>query len=306
MFYNPYESINNEALRWLKVNLHVHAGTGNTAGCGIIPLKDAADAYAKAGYDAIALSNHDKYYPRDFVHDRVAFLDGVEYSAAGRAHMIIIGTDQYHDVPHQEAIDRARKEGAFVVICHPNWIDRDHWSVERMMALTGYVGVEVFNAVCDKETTHAMFTNNSGVSADKWDRLLTLGRKAWGFASDDFHRWDDLDKGFNMICAKSPAFGDIKEAVEAGRFYASSGVLLERFEFVDGKITVKTRGNDHRYRFIGARGKLLHQAKGAQAEYAVDPAEHYVRVDATDEHGKAMWLQPILNRQYFQGALNEH
>jgi len=145
----------------------------------------------------------------------------------------------------------------------------------------------------------------SGLALDKWDHLLTLGRKVYGFGSDDFHYWNDLDNAFNMLCAKSASFADIKEAVTAGRFYVSTGAVLERFSIKNGRIFVKaglpipSYVDSFEYRFIGGGGKLLYETVNSCAEYAIGEAEQYVRVEATAENGAKMYLQPVMNAKCF-------
>ena len=63
MFYNPYESILDEGMRWLKVNFHVHAGVCVKGECGEFPMWDVVDAYVQAGYHALTVSNHNRYIP---------------------------------------------------------------------------------------------------------------------------------------------------------------------------------------------------------------------------------------------------
>ena len=307
MYYNPYEIITNETnknMQWMKSNFHMHAGVGIKGDCGEFPTREVVDAYAQAGYKVLAVTNHNTHIPYATERDDISLINGVEYSHI--AHMVLLGTDRFEDINHQEAIDRTVANGGFVVLCHPNWYweNREHWSLEMLEQVTGYTGLEIINMGAYNPNN---WGSGSGLALDKWDYLLTAGRKVWGFGTDDFHYWNDMDKAFNMIYAKSGAYADVKEAVEFGRFYVSTGVVeLERFSFKGGRISVKaklaipTYSDTFEYRFIGTGGKLLYEVTGRDAEYMVDPAERYVRVEVTVDYGAKIYLQPVLNMRYFK------
>ena len=337
-FYNPYDSIGSDARRWLKANFHTHGGVERKEFCGALPIRDVVDAYAKAGYDVLAMTNHNAYVPYMEKRDGISLIDGIEYTY-NALDMCFIGTTHFEtsyqkavrlanqqdcywtpellemvaghpsikianfwNMEHQELVDKARQWGAFVLLCHPNRARQSYWTLELLEKLTGYVGIEILN-------TDVCLSGGSNGLRDKWDQLLTRGKVVYGFGNDDFHHWHNLGRAFNMVCAKSTGFADIKEAVEAGRFYASTGLRLERFSFENGKIAVKAKlpipqeGDAFDYRFVGAEGKVLHQITASDAEYAVAPSERYVRVEATGENGSKMYLQPVFNRRYFKGMV---
>ena len=293
MFYNPYETIQSGSMRWLKANFHVHAGVETKGECGELPMAAVIDAYVKAGYDVLAVTNHDTHVPYKGKRDDISLIDGYEYSPVD-PHMVLIGANRIEGGDHQQAINCALTEGGFAVLCHPNWMHRDYWSLQKLEQTSGYTGIEIYNSLIYR-------LGGSGLALDKWDHLLTLGRIAFGFGNDDFHYWHDIDRVCNMIYAKSASYNDIKEAVASGRFYVSTGVVLDRFSYngtkimVKAKFPVETHIDTFHYRFIGTNGKLLHSITGTAAEFAVDEAERYIRVEVMGENGAMMYLQPILN-----------
>ena len=58
MYINPYGDMTNGKGIWLKVNFHIHAGTGGDT-CGAYEIDDVVKMYKKAGYDVLTISNHD-------------------------------------------------------------------------------------------------------------------------------------------------------------------------------------------------------------------------------------------------------
>ena len=287
MFHNQYHNIS--GAKPLKTNYHIHAGIGEKGSCGELPMDAVVSAYAKAGYDAIAVTNHDTFLPIK-ERDDITLLKGVEYSH--KPHMLLIGVDEFHDVPHQQAIDIANAAGGFVVLSHPNWIVPDYWPLEMLDSTTGFLGLEILNPLIFR-------LSGSGLALDKWDYLLSKGRKVYGFGNDDFHAWHDIDRVCTMVYANSTSFGDIKEAVQAGRFYVADRLKLDYLDLEGNVIKIKAAhlGESHvdsfEYRFVGTGGKLLHRAVGSAAEYEVDPAQMYIRMEVYGEGGTLLFTQPL-------------
>jgi len=160
-----------------------------------------------------------------------------------------------------------------------------------MQQLSGYTGVEIFNGVIFRMT-------GTGLALDVWDELLTKGKRVWGFANDDFHRWYDMAKGWNVVFAESKSHQGIINAVQQGRFYASTGLTLHEFNFDGLRLTVRatakdTYVNQYRYRFIGHEGQVLQEIEAETGEYQLTGEEKYIRVEVLSEHGAMLWTQPI-------------
>ena len=276
----------------LRVNLHTHAGVCKPGKCGILPLEDVSAAYAAARYDTIAISNHDMYLPREDDY-ALPLLDAVEYSAT--PHMLQIGIREFRELPHQAAIDFTRENGGFVILCHPNWGVPGYRCAEYdalLETLDGYTGIEIINPVIYR-------LSGSGLALDTWDSLLTRGKRVFGFGNDDFHLWQDTARAWNMIYAKSTDYADIREAVEAGRFYVSTGLALKECTLTDGVLRI-TAGwftesyvKEFRYKLTGENGRLLAEIDADSAEFVLPEGESYVRVEVTGENGAKLYLQPI-------------
>ena len=285
---NPYQHFQDRTA--LKINFHTHAGVCVPGDCGELPMDDVVEAYRRAGYQALAISNHNRYVAhRDY--EGIAVLDAVEYSA--HPHMLLVGTREYHDLPHQEAIQQALAEGAFVVLNHPNWIRHEYLPWEMADTLQGYCGIEILNPVIYR-------LKGSGLALDTWDHLLTSGRQIWGFGNDDFHLWHDLQRAYNIVFARSAAFEDIKEAVLEGCFYVSDGVALKHLALEEDALEVEAGFFTESYVetldycLVGTEGRVLDRAHGKRVVLHFDPSEPYIRLQARAENGANLFLQPMM------------
>jgi len=288
MYKSAYEAFKNGNGSWFRANFHTHTGVCIEGKCGILPLDGVVDAYKQAGCNVLAISNHDRYIQRDKTYEGISLLDAVEYSAS--PHMLLIGVNEYHNVPHREAIETALAAGGFVILCHPNWQHKEYFPNNLIDSLDGYAGIEIFNAVVNR-------LPGSGLALDTWDHILSHGKRVWGFGNDDFHHYGDTCRVYNMIYAKSGSYPDIKEAVTGGCFYVSTGVALKEYAVDNDGIFVKAGYfrdsyiNNFEYKFSGPGGKILFKTEGESAKFKPD-GESYVRVEVTSEYGAKMYLQP--------------
>ncbi len=91
-------------------------------------------------------------------------------------------------------------------------------------------------------------------------------------------------------------------ALEAGHFYASTGVELDNVVVRPGRLEVQIRvRGSHRYttEFIGPGGRVLGRTGENPAVYELPPgatAPGYVRAKVTDSEGWAAWVQPVFTR----------
>ena len=297
MYKNPYQHALDGHFQPYKTNFHTHCGLERGEfTCGELPLADVLYAYERNGYQVLCVSNHDEYTDTRNVPTGMSLLQGVEYSAD--PHMLTIGVQQALEGSHQSVVDQANALGGFVILCHPNWQDRNYWSMDALRRLNGYTGIEIVNSVIYE-------LEGSGVATDKWDTLLSEGRLVWGFGNDDFHFWQNLARTWNVIYAASPAYEDIKEAVQNGRFYVSTGLCLQNIELNGNDLCVHVCPPipcyplEYLFRVVGKGGKVLYEHRGSHLEYTIPKGEPYVRVEATMENGAMLFLQPIYQQAQF-------
>jgi hypothetical protein len=223
---------------------------------------------------------------------------------------------------YQRALERSAELEGIAQINHPTW----HWGVDgALLAELGRRG-----AVLVEVANQAFARWNPGTesypSAEAiWDEALSAGVVIWGVASDDAHHYHDAaarmrraasmpperrspvypaGTGFVMVRAeRDPAA--IRQAVERGEFYGSTGVLLSAVERVSlngeqGRLTVVVKSPDeHEIAFIGTRdgkgGQMLRTERGQRASYTLQEPG-YVRAVVTDAEGRKAWVQPVFVR----------
>ncbi len=299
MYINPYENIN-ESGKWYRSNFHAHAGTGEGT-CGAYEINEVVSLYKEAGYDLLTISNHDLYSDvSDFQnkHD-IVLINGFEYSQDH--HMLCVGVEELIEAKHQKVIEKTCKQGGFVILCHPNWKNwkkKRYWPWEEIDNITGYSGIEIFNSLIFR-------LEGNGLATDTWDYLLSQGKLIWGFANDDFHRWYDLAKAWNMIYSSTADHQSLVNSIQKGNFYASTGLSLYDFKLNNDEIYIKAGAkNSHiekyKYKFIGKNGKVLKEKTGKKAKYHISGDELYIRIKVISEHGAMLWTQPVYRKESFK------
>jgi len=158
-----------------------------------------------------------------------------------------------------------------------------------------------------------------------WDIVLTKRLAElklpvmYGIAVDDGHEYHNIPsrasepgRGWVMVLAKELTAGSLIDALEAGRFYSSSGVRLTRVDASEAGLAIEVDavpGEDYTIEFIGTRrgydpqsqpvldeagtevrttrryssdvGAVLATVQGTQARYEMQGDEIYVRARIT-------------------------
>ncbi len=143
-----------------------------------------------------------------------------------------------------------------------------------------------------------------------WDSLLTRGKRLFGVATDDAHEYqaaafeDPLathpGRAWIMVRAETLSAPALMNGIRRGDFYASTGVMLSDYVVTSSRIDVRiaapSRPEDvRRYHteFIGRGGRVVADAYGRAASYAIRGDEGYVRARITDSNGLQAWTQPV-------------
>lgn len=161
---NPFESEG----RWYKAALHVHTTTSD----GDVDVPTRIAQYRKLGYDVVAVTDHWK------TNDLSGFSDTEFLAISGmEAHPKTgTGAPAHHllclDIPHpfeldknlpaQELVDKVINVGGIVIYAHPYWTMH---TLDEMSEIEGYIGVEVFNAICQLGC-------GKGFNNVHWDQVL--------------------------------------------------------------------------------------------------------------------------------------
>lgn len=272
---------------WLRGNLHTHT----TESDGEKSPQEVVDIFAGLKYDFLMLSDHDKVTPVDKLDTKgMTLISGNEISAKG-PHMLHVGAKTV--VPpnrdRQVVIDQVGKEGGFTVFNHPNWQRTyNHCPLEVLEKCQGYTGIEIFNGVI-------IYLDGDELATNKWDRLLAQGKRIYGFATDDSHKYPDhAGAGWVMVQSASRAADDIVAAMQTGRFYASTGVTVDAIE-VNG-LTAKVRAeNAQKIRVVADNGRVLQNVPGPATEFTADPHGKYtyIRFEFYGSGDAMAWLQPM-------------
>jgi hypothetical protein len=294
-------------LPWYRGNLHCHT----TESDGRCAPAEVMAQYRRQGYDFLALSDHDmltRARPEE-VPEGLLMIPALEAGVGPHVLCVNVSENLPKQSDRQAVIDATRRRGGLAVLNHPNWGRHfSHWDQEQMERLEGYAGIEIYNAVID-------ILEGSPYALDRWDRLLSAGKRAWGFAHDDSHAPVSVGWGWLMAQAEELAVEPIVEALRSGRFYASTGVAIQRIGWDSEAFTLRSEEAD-RIRFIGSNGTLLaqadaatgtytfrtddgyeteplEQAPGLTARYRFRGVEGYVRGELLGRGGRAAWTQPV-------------
>lgn len=200
----------------LLTQLHCHTNQSD----GSYSPASVVAGYLDAGYDALALTDHDTATSQP---DGVSLkVPGVEESPTAQ-HIIAINSTYLRAgaTDAQTIIDGIVAGGGQAQIAHPKWY-RGMTSAE-LLALTDCLGFEIHNAKCVTGAGQNP-VSYPGFAVDLWDQVLAGGnRGTWGFAVDDLHYVDAFnayDVGRVQVMAESESLADLMAALVAGNFAA--------------------------------------------------------------------------------------
>jgi hypothetical protein len=217
----PFQASGN----WYRGCLHAHTAESD----GWMQPDRLVAHYREAGYDFIALTDHEKLTDRTAQSTaEYLVLRGIEV-ASGRTelgerfHVVGIGVEgpisleEARAMTAQQAIDAIRRLGGEAIVAHPYW---SGLTAADLMGLSGYLATEVFNTTCQTSI-------GRGRSDYVWDEVLTRGRLLRAVASDDCHRPGvDSRRAWTMVRAAALTPPAILEALRQGHFYASTGPVI--------------------------------------------------------------------------------
>lgn len=195
----------------------------------------------------------------------------------------------------QQIVNAYRDAGFIAMLNHPTWSLQHAADFARV---EGAFAMELYN--------HSSYTGGyDEINTRVWDELLMDGKRIFGTATDDNHNkkpntpyWDSCG-GFTVIQADALTQEAVTDALEKGKFYASTGPLFESIVLEDDKLSVKTSPVKRIALSTGRRkAKIAYPEAGketlTQAVFDLSGLHPgYVRLTIADEHGKQAWSQPI-------------
>ncbi len=282
--YHSYDNLSGGA--WLRGNLHTHTTNSD----GARDPQPVIDDYASRGYDFLSISDHDIFTGVEqyaaWESRGLILVPGNEVTARG-SHMLHVNGDRRLEPneDRQRVIDEAAAGPGFIIVNHPNWERFNHCPIDRLRAWQGYAGMEIFNGVVSR-------LEGSNYATNEWDMLLTEGRRVWGFANDDSHEPCDMELGWNVAYVTDPTPQGVVEALREGRFYASTGVVINQIE-VDGNWVKIGAENAERIVAIADMGRRIAVTDGSEIEVEVPPGVGYVRFECWGRGERFAWTQPF-------------
>lgn len=282
---SPYE---NAPSKQFKGNLHTHTTNSD----GPLTPQETITAYAHRGYDFLMISDH------DFITDVAAYdncgmtlFPGNEITDRGM-HMLHVNAkakiEPYPD--RQRVIDAVNiLPDSFIILNHPNWGERFvHSTQEEIEALNGFVGIEIYNGV-------SLRVEGSALATERWDMLLSKGRRVWGFGNDDGHSPKDFGVAWNMVFAEKCETVQLEESMRKGHFYVSTGVRLDAIH-ADTKSIHITSADTECFRVYHDHGQMLASVEGSELHYELPECSTltYLRVECHGRGARMAWTQPFL------------
>jgi hypothetical protein len=315
---------------WQRGSTHVHA---RPSGDSSTPITDVIAWYERHGYDFIVLTDHNQVseiakgndtHGKPYVsapdHGLIVLAGSELTNNPGtcipvgdrgkcRIHVNVLGaterptgkidwaerkSDQRLD-KYQAALVETGKLGGMAQINHPQWL----WGMNKdLLVELANRGVKLF------EVANAQFRRwDAGDSKHPsteqlWDDALSAGVTLWGVASDDAHDYGEkrgkYPAGGAWIAVRARRDPQaILDAIAAGQFYASTGVVLDHAEASQGDLVVSVAPNetgDYTIAFV-EMGKVVDTIHARSARRAV-PATGYLRAVVTRDDGKKAWVQP--------------
>lgn len=294
--------------RWYRGNLHTHTINSD----GDSPPYEVVAWYKRNGYQFLVITDHNTFTdPAPFdtnPNDTFLLIGGEEITNDKTVHVNAIGISRA--IPKQTgdtvtgllqaSIDAVRQQGGVPLINHPNFI----WAftAAEMKPLTGAGLLEVASG-------HPQ-VNSAGdgkvPSAEQmWDELLAGGMRIYGAAVDDSHNFREeftlerANPGRAWVAVRAAALtrDAIVGALNAGDFYASTGVTIRDIRHESGALVVELPppAQNRRYRvvFVGEGGKVLATSYDNPARYALGGTERYVRARVEESNGQRAWTQPV-------------
>ena len=302
---------------WLRCNLHAHSTNSD----GLLDVRQLARLYDRAGYDLLAISDHDLLSELPNHDGSMLLMSASEISlrapvTGGPLHVLALGVERMPDVerstPFAEAVSAIVEAGGLAVVAHPWWSGLRPDELEPYENVTA---VEVFNTSCEVE-------QGRGHAAMFWDSLLANGTQVGGIAADD-HHWPGFDtfQGWTMVRAAERSVEAVLAALKSGSYYASMGPAIIDISLQEDDVIVTTSpavaislvaqppfggrvsSGSHG---MNERGMSASQVGGrrtgaidgepitsARFPIRTDVDIRYLRVQVKDSRGRYAWSNPI-------------
>ena len=284
-----------------KAILHCHS----TRSDGKFSPQDAIKLYREAGYDIMALTDHNTPPSLEGLDSMgMCLLPGAEIHPMNprhnmRWHIVALGIpgdfNCDHDQEAQEVVTNIKAADGYAICAHPYWCGFD---MNDLQAIRGFDALEIFNTSC--------IPIGRSVSDMVWDEMLQAGHRLSATAVDDMHTREHAFQGWINILAEENTPEAVMNALKKGCFYSSRGPEIYRlsyenniFEAEFSPCTEVVVVSKYCY---GQPFKLAHvpNADGTNEITSIKfdftgwfPTPGYFRLQMFDRNHKYAWTNPI-------------
>ena len=310
-FTSSYERLDAQC-RWLRGNHHGHS----TVSDGRLAPMDLVRIYEEAGYHYFALSEHDRLLAPDTLqpHTSMCIVPAIEVTSRLGQTLLYLGADR--ELPGGQwlpwkIMEEVHAAGGLFIFDHPNWRPwPDYAGDELLDRMTGLKGMEIYTGVIER-------LPGSPRATDRWDRLLSKGWRVFGHGTDDQH--DDVDHFIAWNCVQWPEAEPltpkgIVTALAKGRFYASTGVAIQRVGVNPDGETITVDSDADAIHWVACNGVTVMKVQGGTSRLVLSdfirlpavqaslrPAGNggsaasapYVRAECLGHGNAAAWTQPF-------------
>jgi len=271
--YNPYSLGCSSPLSG---QIHIHTTNSDGAFSPAVTMQKMKGA----GYDFVTITDHSVITPNPGVNDLIWLCDSYEDTRASfhanifNAKTIFVVSDI--NTLTQQAFDNGN---SLIMLNHPDY-PYAYQTGEMLRGVNkGISFVEVFNATTD--------SSDRGL-----DILLSNGHRCFATAVDDYHNDGHLKKGWIIVFADSRRPGDILFSMLTGRFFATTGFVVENVQLLGNIIQIQTGSINATTIFMGENMSVLKTVAGQIAEYEITGDELFVRAVIQQGNAKC-WVQPF-------------
>ena len=299
-----------DGMQLFKGNTHTHT----TMSDGDSGPEEVARWYKSQGYRFLVLSDHNVFTdPKtlaELVDSSFLLIPGEELTSRFQKKPVHVNglnipgfvppqTDSTLLGTIQKNVDVVRSVKGVPHVNHPNF----GWAIDEatLLQVKNDRLLEIFNG---HPTVHNHGGSGHPGMEEVWDHLLTSGMRIYGIAVDDAHHFKEEfgpsranpGRGWIVVWASGLDADEIMRNLEAGYFYASTGVELEDVQVSSRRMEIRIRQKSnfgYRTEFIGAEGRVLLQTEENPAVFELRGGEKYVRARVKDSGGFVAWVQPV-------------
>lgn len=305
---------------WLRCALHSHS----TESDGWLSPVMLRRYHALAGFDVLAITDHDRFTAEPEGNDDLVIIGGAEISliapnSRGPLHLLGIGVTRMPAVTEESSLSEAcsavTAANGIPFVAHPVW---SGLLTDEVDGIELAAGIEIYNSSCQVEQDRA--------HADAhWDLWLSRGLKLNGIATDDLHYPGyEAFRAWTMVHARERSRDAVIEALQAGRYYSTTGPRITGLTLNDGVLTVgctpakavtalanppygaRITAGHHELTYRAARLRtsdeqamegIINGDHLTGAVFRGHPAVRYVRIVVEDDQGRRAWTNPIYRDQ---------